>query len=78
MKEDLNKELIKWYQTRYLNPNCYNIMDNPKIIRISGIYFTMERPRNRKPMEPKRVMDKVRIWNGTPTQKFFGKKKRKS
>jgi len=59
MKEDINKELIKWYQTRYLNPNCYSIMD-------------------RKPMEPKRVMNKVRIWDGTPTQKFFGKKKGKS
>ena len=43
----------------------------------SGLYFTLERPRNRKPMEPKRVLHKVRIWNGTPTQKFFGNKKGK-
>lgn len=69
-------ELIRWYRNNYITPNCYAIMDNPKIMRRSGIYFTMERPRNRKPMEPKRRMDKVRIWDGTPTQKFFGKKKR--
>ena len=50
-------------------------MDDPKIMKSSCIYFTLERPRNRKPMEPKRVMNKVRIWDGTPTQKFFGKKK---
>jgi len=78
MKEDINKELIKWYQSRYLNPNCYSLKDDPKIMRTSGIYFILERTRNRKPMEPKRVMNKVRIWDGTPTQKFFGKKKRKS
>lgn len=78
MKEDINKELIKWYQTRYLNPNCYNTMDDPKIMRMSGIDYILERPRNRKPMEPKRVMNKVRIWDGTPTHKFFGKKKGES
>ena len=76
IKEDLNKELISWYQTIYIYPNCYSIMDDPKIMKKSDIYFTLERPRNRKPMEPKRVLHKVRIWNGTPTQKFFGKKKR--
>jgi len=76
MKENLNKELISWYQTIYINPNCYSIMDDPKIMKKSCIYFTLERPRNRKPMEPKRVVHKVRIWDGTPTQKFFGKKKR--
>ena len=78
MIEDLNIELISWYQTRYIYPNCYSIMDDPKIMKSSNIYFTLERPRNRKPMEPKRVVHKVRIWNGTPTQKFFGKKKRES
>jgi len=78
MKENLNKGLIKWYQARYLNPNCYNTMDDPKIMRMSGIDYILERPRNRKPMEPKRVMNKVRIWDGTPTQKFFGKKKGES
>ena len=78
MKDNLNEELISWYQTRYIYPNCYSIMDDPKIMKKSCIYFTLERPRNRKPMEPKRVVHKVRIWNGTPTQKFFGKKKRKS
>ena len=50
-------------------------MDDPKIMKSSCIYFILERPRNRKPMEPKRVMNKVRIWNGTPTHGFFGKKK---
>jgi hypothetical protein len=53
-------------------------MDDPKIMKKSDTNFIMERPRNRKPMEPKRVLHKVRIWNGTPTQKFFGKKKGKS
>ena len=67
-------ELIRWYRKHYINPNCYSIMDDPKIMKKSCIYFTMERPRNCKPMEPKRVMDKVRIWDGTPTQRFFGKK----
>ena len=75
---ETNKKLVKWYQTIYINPNCYSIMDDPKIMKKSDIYFTLERPRNRKPMEPKRVMNKVRIWDGTPTQKFFGKKKGKS
>ena len=32
-------------------------------MRASGYYFILERPRNRKPMEPKRVMNKVRIWD---------------
>jgi hypothetical protein len=73
MEENLNKELISWYQTIYLNPNCYSIMDDPKIMKKSDTNFIMERPRNRKPMEPKRVLHKVRI-----TQKFFGKKKGKS
>lgn len=73
-----NTELISWYQTIYINPNCYSIMDDPEIMKKSCIYFTLERPRNRKPMEPKRVLHKVRIWNGTPTQSFFGKKKVKS
>ena len=49
MKEDINKELIKWYQSRYLNPNCYSLKDDPKIMRTSGIYFILERTRNRKP-----------------------------
>ena len=75
MKENLNKELIKWYQTRYLNPNIYYLKDDPKILRASGYYFILERPRNRQPMEPKRVMNKVRIWDGTPTKRFLGKKK---
>ena len=78
MKDNLDKELIEWYQNRYLNPNIYHLKDDPKIMRMSGIHFIMEKPRNCPPMEPKRVMNKVRIWNGTPTQKFFGKKKRKS
>ena len=72
------EELIKWYQTRYLNPNCYSLKDDPKIMRTSGIDFILERPRNRKPMEPKRVMNKVRIWDGTPAQSFFSKKKGES
>jgi hypothetical protein len=59
-------KLRQWYLNEYIYPNCYSIMDDPKIMRRSGIYFTMEKPRNCKPMEPKRVMDKVRIWDGTP------------
>ena len=43
MKEDINKELIKWYQTRYLNPNIYHLMDDPKVMRMSGIEFILER-----------------------------------
>jgi hypothetical protein len=78
MEDNLDKELIKWYQSRYLNPNCYHLKDDPKIMRMSGIEFILERPRNCPPMEPKRVMNKVRIWDGTPTQKFFGKKKGES
>ena len=69
-------ELIRWYRNNYIEPNCYAIMDDPKIMRRSDIYFTLERPRNRKPMEPKRRMDKVRIWDGTSPHKFFGKKKK--
>lgn len=61
MKEDL----IRWYRKNYIQPNCYCIMDGSKVMRASGYYFILERPRNRQPMEPKRVMNKVRIWDGT-------------
>ena len=72
------EELISWYQDRYISPNCYRLKDDPMIMRVSGFDFILERPRNRKPMEPKRVMNKVRIWDGTSAQSFFSKKKRKS
>lgn len=71
-------KLRQWYLNEYVYPNIYSIMDDPKIMRKSDIYFTLERARNRKPMEPKRIMNKVRIWDGTSNQSFFGKKKRKS
>ena len=75
MKEDINKELVRWYRKNYIQPNCYSIMDDPKIMRASGYYFILERPRNRQPMDPIRIMNKVRIWDGTPTKRFLGKKK---
>lgn len=64
-------KLLEWYRKNYITPNCYAIMDDPKIMRRSGIYFTLERPRNCQPMEPKRLMNKVRVWDGVPLKDFY-------
>lgn len=69
----MNKELIDWYWCNYMEKGCYNIKDERRM-KISGHYFSLERKRNSPPMEPKRVMYKVRVWNGTPTQKYCFKK----
>ena len=63
-------ELLEWYRKHYITPNCYSLMDDPKIMRRSGIYFTLERPRNSQPMEPKRLMNKVRVWNSVQLNTF--------
>ncbi len=72
-----NKNLTKWYMNEYILPNC-PVNKDPNLFRKSGLHFIIERPKNSKAMEPKRIVHKVRPWNGTPSQSFFGKKKRRS
>tara|TARA_R110000803_G_scaffold149899_1_gene215362 strand:- start:1918 stop:2163 length:246 start_codon:yes stop_codon:yes gene_type:complete len=75
VNKSVNGDLTGWYSETYIRPNCYTVRYDPKIMKRCGTYFTMERLRGKHPMEPKRKMNKVRIWDGTPTQRFFGKVK---
>ena len=71
------RDLVKWYMNEYILPNC-PVNKNPNVFRKSGLHFIMELPKNSKAMEPRRIVHKVRPWDGTSTQRLFGKKKRRS
>ena len=52
---ETNKNLVKWYMNEYILPNC-PVNKNPNVSRKSGLLFIIERPKNSKAMEPRRIV----------------------